>query len=222
VGKIKLYAWRGHSVINNVDTDEAGVGWILAEEWMPYQRPSFVTPPFGGYISGHSTYSRAAAELLTAMTGDEYFPGGMGIFIAPQNEFLVFEDGPSMDIELQWATYRDAADESSLSRIWGGIHPPCDDIPGRKLGIIIGNEAFTKAEQYFTDSDGDGLCNVFDPVMCIGDFTGDGLINTADLLLFLGNLGCIANCGLFDLTGDGVVNTGDILVFLGYYGTACP
>jgi hypothetical protein len=55
-----------------------------------------------------------------------------------------------MDITLQWATYRDASDQCSLSRIWGGIHPPADDIPGRKIGIIVGNDAFGLAEQYFT------------------------------------------------------------------------
>ncbi len=149
IGKIKLKAWRGHQFINNVDSDVAGVGWILAEDWMPYQRPSFVTPPFAGYISGHSTYSRAAAEILTDFTGDNYFPGGMGEFLAPQNEFLHFEEGPSMDILLQWATYQDAADESSLSRIWGGIHPPCDDIPGRIIAQEIAEEVFDKAETYF-------------------------------------------------------------------------
>ncbi len=53
----------------------AGSDWILAENWWPYQRPSFVTPPFAGYTSGHSTFSRAAAEVLTDITGDEYFPG---------------------------------------------------------------------------------------------------------------------------------------------------
>jgi len=151
VGKIKVKAWRGHKVIDNVDTDVAGVDWILAENWVPYQRPSFVTPPFAGYVSGHSTFSRAAAEVLTAFTGDEYFPGGMGTFLAPQNEFLVFEDGPSVDVELQWATYRDAADEAGLSRIWGGIHPPADDIPGRIMGEVIGVDAFNKAKQYFDD-----------------------------------------------------------------------
>ena len=46
----------------------------------------------------------------------------------------MFEDGPSVDLTLQWATYRDAADQCSLSRIWGGIHPPADDIPGRLIG----------------------------------------------------------------------------------------
>ncbi len=149
VGKIKLKVWRGHSFINNVDVDEAGVGWILADNWLPYQRPSFVTPPFAGYISGHSTYSRAAAEIFTAFTGDKYFPGGLGVFNALQNQFLVFEDGPSVNVQLQWATYQDAADESSLSRIWGGIHPPCDDIPGRKIAVDIAAASFTKAEKYF-------------------------------------------------------------------------
>ena len=150
IGKIKLFAWRGPDYIEFPEIEMAGVGWILAENWWPYQRPTFVTPPFAGYISGHSTFSRAAAEVLTLLTGDEYFPGGMGEFHAPQNEFLVFEEGPSMDVTLQWATYRDASDQTSLSRIWGGIHPPADDIPGRRIGIKIGTAAFEKAERYFT------------------------------------------------------------------------
>ena len=149
VDKIKLYAWRGHDYILDTETDQAGVDWILAEDWWPYQRISFVTPPFAGYVSGHSTFSRAAAEVMTLLTGDAYFPGGMGEFEAPQNEFLVFEEGPSVDLTLQWATYVDASDQTSLSRIWGGIHPPADDIPGRFMGIEIGNDAFNLAEQYF-------------------------------------------------------------------------
>lgn len=147
--KIKLYSWRGPDYINDPETDLAGVGWILAENWWPYQRPSFVTPPFAGYVSGHSTYSRGAAEVLTLLTGDEYFPGGMGEFQAPKNEFLIFEEGPSVDLTLQWATYRDASDQTSLSRIWGGIHPPADDTPGRLIGQEAGIDAFQFAEQFF-------------------------------------------------------------------------
>jgi ASPIC and UnbV/FG-GAP-like repeat/FG-GAP repeat len=147
--KIKLYCWRGPSYITTPATDQAGVGWILAENWFPYQRPTFVTPPFAGYISGHSTYSSAAAEVLTLLTGDEFFPGGMGEFHAPKNEYLVFEEGPSQDITLQWARYKDASDQCSLSRIWGGIHPPADDIPGRHIGKIIGKDAFQLAVEYF-------------------------------------------------------------------------
>ena len=159
VGKIKFYSWRGPDYITNPLTDIGGVGWILAEEWWPYQRKTFVTPPFGGYISGHSTYSRAAAEVLTLLSGDEYFPGGMGEFhIAANSNFLGLEKGPSVDVTLQWATYRDASDQTSLSRIWGGIHPPMDDIPGRVIGAQAGTGAFHLAKTYFyTDTDQDGF-----------------------------------------------------------------
>jgi len=149
VGKIKVYAWRGPRYISDPATQQAGVGWILAQEWWPYQRPTFVTPPFPGYISGHSTYSRAAAEVLTAITGDAFFPGGMSQFEIKKNQFLVFEEGPSVDMTFQWATYRDAAEQSSLSRIWGGIHPPADDIPGRRIGEKIGQAAYGLATAYF-------------------------------------------------------------------------
>ena len=121
----------------------------MGTHWWPYQRGTFVTPPFAGYVSGHSTFSRAAAEVLTLLTGDEFFPGGMGTFDVAQNDFLVFEQGPTENMTLQWATYRDASDQTSLSRIWGGIHPPIDDIRGRIIGEKIGVEAFNLAMNYF-------------------------------------------------------------------------
>ena len=76
VGKVKLLAWRGPDAITFPVLDTAGVGWILAERWWPYQRPSFVSPPFAGYVSGHSTFSRAAAEVLEALTGMRSSPAG--------------------------------------------------------------------------------------------------------------------------------------------------
>lgn len=151
VGKIKIYGWKGPEYINDPATDKAGVDWILAENWWPYQRPSFVTPPFAGYVSGHSTYSRAAAELMTAMTGSAYFPGGMSEFEVIANDFLVFEQGPSINMTLQWATYQDASDQCSLSRIWGGIHPPADDIPGRLIGEKIGKGSFEFVQAYLSN-----------------------------------------------------------------------
>jgi Secretion system C-terminal sorting domain len=153
VGKIKIKAWKGFGNIINPYADYAGVGWILAENWMPYQRQTFVTPPFAGYVSGHSTYSRAAAEVLTNLTGNAYFPGGLSDHLIPANNFFLgFENGPSNDMHIQWATYRDASDQSSLSRIWGGIHPPFDDIPGRIIGQQIGIAAHAKAKAYFNSS----------------------------------------------------------------------
>jgi hypothetical protein len=149
VDKVKLRAWRGPRAMTDPTTQRAGVGWMLAEDWWPYQRATFVTPPFAGYVSGHSTFSRTAAVVMERLTGDPYFPGGLGEFHAARNDFLRVEQGPSVDVTLQWATYRDASDQCSLSRIWTGFHPPADDIPGRHLGEIVGAQAFERAMQHF-------------------------------------------------------------------------
>jgi hypothetical protein len=155
--------------------DVAGVGWILAKDWWPYQRPSFVTPPFAGFPSGHSAFSRAAATVLDRFTGSPFFPGGMGEFHAPRNQFLVFEDGPSVDLTLQYATYYDASDQTSLSRIWGGIHPPQDDLVSRHIGVEIADDAFAHALSLFAtppacanglDDDGDGHVDFPDDPAC--------------------------------------------------------
>ncbi len=150
INQVKIRAWKGPNYIANPLVNEAGVDWILAKNWWPYQRPTFVTPPFPGYVSGHSTYSRTAAEVMTGITGTPYFPGGMGEFHATQNQYLVFEEGPSTDITLQWATYTDASDQCSLSRIWGGIHATFDDIPGRKIGMELGPQAVEFADNIQT------------------------------------------------------------------------
>lgn len=152
---ILINTWEGFQWEDGNQNGVAGVDWERASRWVPYQRSSFVTPNFAGYISGHSTFSSAAAQVLEVFTGDPYFPGGVGEFFAPADTFLQFEAGPSEDVVLQWATYRDASDQTSLSRIWGGIHPPIDDIPGRKIGIDVGNDAFDLADRLFS---GGELC----------------------------------------------------------------
>ena len=76
--------------------DVSGTDWILAENWVPYQQDNFVTPAFAAYVSGHSTFSRAAAEVMSMFTGSEYFPGGLGeLEPSTMNDFLDFELGPS-------------------------------------------------------------------------------------------------------------------------------
>jgi hypothetical protein len=145
-GEIAIYAWAGHPDDPN---GVGGVDWVLATDWLPYQAENFVTPPFGGYISGHSTFSRASAEVLTRFTGDPFFPGGVGTFVAPADSFLRFEGGPTETVTLQWATYYDAADEAGLSRLYGGIHVDADDFAGRVVGSQDGIAAFREARSYF-------------------------------------------------------------------------
>ena len=150
VEEIAIHAWGGEP--DDPEEEYTGARWIHAKDWLPYQRDTFVTPAFAGYVSGHSCFSRAAAEVLTLLTGSPYFPGGLGTFTAPADEFLEFEKGPSVNVVLQWASYYDAADEAGISRLYGGIHVPADDGPGRIIGSRCGIAAFELASQYFDSS----------------------------------------------------------------------
>ncbi|MEO6034991.1 MAG: vanadium-dependent haloperoxidase, partial [Verrucomicrobiota bacterium] len=153
VGKIAILSWPGTST--NTTTPYNGVKWIRADSWIPYQKATFVTPAFPGYVSGHSAFSRSAAEVLTAITGSPYFPGGLFVAdtaIANTATGLTFESGPSQPVQLQCATYFDAADQAGMSRIFGGIHPSVDDFTGRRTGSQCGKGAWTLAQKYFDGS----------------------------------------------------------------------
>ncbi len=149
-GKIAIFAWPGEPAVPATQVSE--LRWMLGVNWLPYQRKTFVTPAFPGLISGHSTFSRAAAEVLAQMTGSPVFPGGLGSFTAEANDYLVFEDGPSQTVTLQWSTYFDAADQAGQSRRWGGIHPPEDDFRGRTIGAECGLSAWAMAQKFWDGS----------------------------------------------------------------------
>ncbi len=206
-GEIAVKSWPGAPL--DPANQYSGVRWMLGGSWVPYQRPTFVTPPFAGYVSGHSTYSRAAAEMLARLTGTEYFPGGVGEFTCTQSQMLVFEDGPSETFTFQWATYYDAADQSGLSRLVGGIHPSFDDFEGRILGERVAQRAHAKA------------LALFEPLVipCDADFDGDGAVGASDLSMVLASWG--QRKSPYDLTGDGAVNASDLSLLLSQWG-ACP
>ncbi|MCB0975445.1 MAG: vanadium-dependent haloperoxidase [Actinobacteria bacterium] len=143
IGEIAVRSWAGYP--DDPLNQSGGVTWILGVDWVPYQQRSFVTPSFPGYVSGHSTFSRAAAEVLAGLTGSEYFPGGMGsVAFAPGA--LTFEAGPVNAVTLEWGTYFDASDQAGISRLYGGIHIRPDDRDGRIMGSEIGQTAWAKAQ----------------------------------------------------------------------------
>jgi hypothetical protein len=146
VGAVAILAWPGQP---SNPANHSGVKWILPDLWLPYQKANFVTPSFPGYSSGHSTFSRAAAEVMAAVTGTNFFPGGLASYTVTN---LSFEAGPTQPVQLQWATYFDAADQAGLSRIWGGIHPPVDDFNGRRAGSHCGLGVWALARTYFDGS----------------------------------------------------------------------
>ena len=151
-GKIAVFAWPGQP--EDAASEASGVRWVHMENWIAYQLKTFVTPAFPGYTSGHSTFSRSAAEVLTAFTGSPFVPGGLGSYTAASGTatHLRNEAGPSQPLTLQWATYYDAADGAGLSRIYGGIHPPVDNLWGRRTGAQVGKGVWEVARRYFDGS----------------------------------------------------------------------
>ena len=141
VGELAILSWPGAP--GDALRRTSPQAWIRAQEWSTYQPRTFVTPAFPGYVSGHSTFSRSAAEVLSVLTGSPFFPGGLHEYIAHPGETLRFENGPGQLVRLQWATYFDAADQAGQSRIWGGIHIAPDDYDGRRIGAQVGATALT-------------------------------------------------------------------------------
>lgn len=120
---------------------------IRARDWLPYQESTFVTPPFPEYTSGHSTFSAAAAAVLRAFTGSDRF--GASTVVPARSSLIEPGIAPATDVMLSWATFTEAADEAGLSRRYGGIHFRQGDLEGRRVGKLVGEQAWAKARTYF-------------------------------------------------------------------------
>ncbi|MDQ6734969.1 MAG: vanadium-dependent haloperoxidase [Nitrospirota bacterium] len=122
-----------------------GTRLIDGKDWKPYQAVTVVTPPFPEYISGHSTFSTAGAEILRQFTGSDEFDFS---YTQPANTSRVEPNTPATDITLYWATFSEAADEAGISRRYGGIHFVDGDLQGRLVGRRVGVQAWRKAQSY--------------------------------------------------------------------------
>ncbi len=119
-----------------------GTQSILGQNWISY----LPTPSFPEYISGHSTFSAAAAEILRSFTKSDRYENSF-VFVKGSS---VIEPGctPSEDVTLSWKTFTEAENQAGLSRRLGGIHFKDGDCHGRILGKKIGQRAYKRA-QYF-------------------------------------------------------------------------
>ena len=90
----------------------------------PSWTPLWVTPNFPSYTSGHSSFSGAAAEVLTAIFGrDVPFTSSSDAFPGMVRSFSNFQQ---------------AADEAGQSRVYGGIHFQFDNQAGLSSGRALG------------------------------------------------------------------------------------
>jgi hypothetical protein len=129
-----------------------GTRTIRGEDWLPYQRANFVTPAFPEYLSGHSTFSAAAAMLLKSATGSDTF--GMSVTMAAGSSTVEprtdTQPGvPAAPVTLSWKSFTAAADQAGISREYGGIHFNDGDFEARQAGEDVGLLVWGKAKSYF-------------------------------------------------------------------------
>src|SRR5947199_672278 len=135
---------RLFALLNIAMTDAAICAWdakYTFDFWRPVTAIAFVepelnwmsfivTPPFPDYVSGHRTFSGAAATVLPLFYGTEDLPFTTG------SDFLP-------GVYRSFATCLDAAEEAAVSRIYGGIHFRFASEDGLQAGISIGEWTFT-------------------------------------------------------------------------------
>jgi hypothetical protein len=119
---------------------------INGEFWRPFQVNTFPTPPFAEYISGHSAFSMAAAEVLKRFTNSDKF----GYFYMQQKPLAADPTENVIGITMRWNTFRQAALDAGESRLYGGIHFYEGNVAGLELGKRVGENAFIKAQQFWT------------------------------------------------------------------------
>lgn len=107
---------------SNLIRPETLINKYIDTDWYPLLQ----TPPFPEYTSGHSVVSGASAEVLTNIFGEEF----------------AFDDTTEIPYGLpvrSYTSFRNAAKEAAISRIYGGIHYNAAVQNGLTQGINIGN-----------------------------------------------------------------------------------
>jgi hypothetical protein len=135
---------------------------VPAERWHPYSPPTFVTPPFPGYVSGHSAVSGAGSRMLELFTGSDRFGA-----IARHRAGVYTEDGcapadmlarsgrpatgvpVSAEVVLDLPTFSATAELAGISRVMGGYHIQADNKAGLALGRAVAQHSWGRYQAYF-------------------------------------------------------------------------
>jgi len=124
-----------------------GVSKLQSSTWHPYSPATFPTPPFPGYVSGHSTVSAACSKMLELFTGSDTFG-----FIERRHAGVLTEpdlECRDCDIELPLPTFSATAEMAGISRVMGGYHIQADNIEGLNLGRKVAQFEWPRYQAYF-------------------------------------------------------------------------
>ena len=101
----------------------------------PRWKPLLQTPPFPEYVSGHSVASNASAVMLTQIFGDH----------------MEYDDDTEVEFGLpvrHFTSFKQAASEAAISRLYGGIHYMDAIEAGKWQGIQVGELAVKKLSEF--------------------------------------------------------------------------
>jgi membrane-associated phospholipid phosphatase len=127
--KYAYASWRPVTAIRNGDAD-GNPATVADPAWGSF----ITTPPFPSYVSGHSTFSAAAATVLAMFYGTD------NIAFATESDFLP-------GVTRSFASFSAAAREAAVSRLYGGIHYRRDNEDGLAAGVEIGEWTFVHVMQ---------------------------------------------------------------------------
>ncbi|WP_162275923.1 phosphatase PAP2 family protein [Roseimaritima ulvae] len=131
--------WRPIDAIRYAETD-GNASTVTVENWLPL----VATPPFPTYTSGHSTFSGAAAEVLTGLFGDNF------AFSSEIDRRPSAAQKPLAEdriVTRHFTSFWHAAEEAGISRIYGGIHFDFDNTAGLESGRGVGQWVATRLLQ---------------------------------------------------------------------------
>ncbi len=108
---------------------ETFINKYIDKDWQPLIQ----TPPFPEYPAGHSTASASAAVVLTKMVGDNY-------------SFRDSTEVPYGRPSRTFNSFYEAADQASISRMYGGIHFITALQKGKEQGRKIGSFVLSRLD----------------------------------------------------------------------------
>ena len=106
---------------------ETAIRKLIDPNWKPFLQ----TPPFPEYLSGHSTISTTAAVILSHLFGEKFS----------------YQDTVEERFGLEarsFTSFKQAAEEAAISRLYGGIHFMDAITNGQKQGVLVGNNVVKK------------------------------------------------------------------------------
>ncbi len=128
-----------------------GRGMLPGELWHPYQRTSNSSPNFAEFVSGHSTFSGAAAGVIAGFRGDR-LPVS---FTVAANGIRFDPSVPAAPVTFKYKGVSEIAAAAGYSRRLGGIHFVRGDMAGRKLGADVAKAVLKRAASLLKSKGGD-------------------------------------------------------------------